>query len=101
MAELVAGQVLDPGPSPGPVDDLIQPGGRERLAPPWALQHDEDPVGAAGSWTFGVVVGRDGGEEPGRDRHDALSAALPLGDEHSPLARPQVGQPQTEHLATS
>ena len=76
VTELVARQVLQAGPSPGPVDDLVQAGGRERLAPPWPLQHDEDPVGAAGSWAFGVVVGRDGGEEPGRDRHDALSATL-------------------------
>jgi hypothetical protein len=91
--------MVQTGPSPGPIDDLVQAGGRERLTPPGALQHDEDPVGAAGSGTLGVVVGRDGGEEPGRDGHDALSAALALGDEHSTLARPQVGQPQAEHLA--
>ena len=45
VAQLMAGAALQPGPSAGAGDDLIEPFERERPAASWPLQHDEDPVG--------------------------------------------------------
>jgi hypothetical protein len=66
-----------------------------------SLEHHEHPVGAHTRWPFGVEVGSDRGEEPGRDRDQPLVATLAVGDEHPPFRDPQVEHPQTEDLAAA
>jgi hypothetical protein len=42
MTQLVARRVRQPGPYPGGIEDLVQPGRRQRPSPPRTrLQHDE------------------------------------------------------------
>ena len=55
------------------------------------------PVGV-GLGTFPGQVLTQGGEEPGRDRHDPLMPALALGDEQLPGARVHVIHPQPEFV---
>ena len=86
MAQLMAGRLRQTGPGPSGVHDLIQPAGRQRPAPPWALQHHEHPIGAGIGGTFAVEVGGQGSEEPAGDRDLTLMATLAFGDEHPPGA---------------
>ena len=98
MAQHVAGQPGQPGTSSGPGEDLVQPGRRQRPAPPGPLEDDEHLLGGRARRSFPVQIVTECGEEPGRDRHDALPAALALGDEQPPLAGVDIGQPQPQHL---
>jgi hypothetical protein len=41
-ARMVAGRLGQPGPLAGGLEDLVQPGRRQRLAPPWAFNTNED-----------------------------------------------------------
>ena len=101
MAQLVTGQVIDPGAPAGPADDLVDPVARQRAAPVRALEDQEDPVGARIRGPLGVQVAGEGGEEPRRDRHDPLMPALALGDEQPALADLDITQPQAEDLAAA
>ena len=101
MAQLVAGRVGQPGAAPCPVKDLIQPGRRQRLAAAGTFQHHEHLPGRGHCGPFGFQVGAHGGEEPRRDRHYTLTAALALGHEQPPLAGAEVLQPQSEHFAAA
>src|ERR671918_329943 len=69
--------------------------------PAGSLQDDKDPVRCRLGGAFGVQIAGDTGEEPGRDRHQPLMAALAIGDEHPPLDRAQILQPQAKHLAAA
>ena len=84
-----------PGTPPRPVDHLIQPGGRQRHPAPRALQHHEARIGHHLGRALGLQVLAERLEEPARDRHDPLPAALPRRDEQPPLARVDVPQAAT------
>ena len=101
VAQLVAGCPLQPGTAPGPVEDLIQPGRRQRLAAAGAFQHHEHLPGRGRCGPFGFQVGAHGREEPRRDRHYPLTAALALGHEQPPLTGAEVLQAQAEHFAAA
>ena len=57
VAQLVAGRPVQPGTAPGPFQDLIQPGRRQRLAATGALQHHEHLPGRSRCGPFGLQVG--------------------------------------------
>ena len=101
VAELMACQPSDPGPPAGAVDDLVQPGGRQRLTPPRALQHHEHPVGGRRPGPLCLVVAGRGGEEPRRHGNDPLAGTLALSHEQSTLSRPHVTEAEAEHLAAT
>ena len=81
----MAGPPLQPSPSAGAGNDLIQTFDRQRLATTWSLQHDEDAVGVNVGWTFVAQVVAEHGEERVGDRNQALMAALAVGDEQRPI----------------
>jgi hypothetical protein len=99
--QLMAGHLAQTRPFPGGVQDLIQPGRRQRSTPPRAFQHDEQPVGVDTGRTFRVEVGGHRGEEPAGDRDLPLMPALALGDEHPAGGDLQVLQAQAEDFAAA
>jgi hypothetical protein len=101
VAQLMAGRLGQPGPGSGAVENLVQAGRRQRLAPPRALQHHEQAVGAGVGRPFDVQIGRRRGEEPAKHRDQPLMAALALGNEHPPGRHLQVFPTQPKHLAAA
>ena len=101
VAQLMAGAALQPGPSAGAGDDLIQSLDRERSAASWPFQHDEDPVGVDPGRSFLAQIVAEHGEEGVGDRHQPLMAALAVSDEHRSISYPDIAQPQPEHFATA
>ena len=88
VAQLMTGAPLEPGPSTGAGDDLIEPFEAAAVGRVAALQHDEDPVGVDPERAFVAQVVADRGEERVGDRHQPLMAALAVGDEHGSIGRP-------------
>jgi hypothetical protein len=101
VPQLMAGPVGDARAAAGAIEHLVQSCWRQRLPAAWSFEHHEQLVGAGIDWALGVEVGGDVVEEPSRDRHQALVAALAVGDEHPPLGHPEVTQPQTDDFAAA
>jgi hypothetical protein len=90
VAQLVAGRPVQPGTAPGPFQDLIQPGRRQRLAATGALQHHEHLPGRSRCGPFGLQVGlRTALVISARDPSaaQAPSAGAP-GDRSAPASQP-------------
>jgi hypothetical protein len=96
----MAGERGQPGTLASTLDDLIQPRRREWLASMWSFEHNKDVV-SVGLRTLGREVTGKAEEEARRDGYESLVTTLALGDKHSPLARLQVLEAQTEDFATS
>ena len=63
-----------------------------------ALQHHEHPIRHGPGRAFDIEVVSQGGEEPVRDRDQALMAALALSDEQPALARAHILKAQAQDL---
>lgn len=85
---------LDPGTTPGSLDDLVETGRTERLTTACSFHHKEDALRARPR-SLEVEVGGKAREEAARHRDDARVAALALCDEQPPLAFQHVGEPET------
>ena len=94
----VAGQVLDTGTAPGSADDLVNAGRGQRFPAVRSLQDHEHSVRVGVDGAFGVEVVGQCGEEPGRDRDDAVVSALAFGDPHPPVGELDVAQAQAQDL---
>ncbi len=92
---------LQPGPRPGPIEDLVHTRCRQRRAAPVPLQHHEHPLGRRGRRPLLLQVAAQRREEARRHRHDPLPPALALGDEQALLPSVDILEPQAEHLAAS
>jgi hypothetical protein len=93
--------VREPRALAGVADDLVQAVLAQRLAPPAALQNDEELVGLGVGGPFARQVRGGRTEEPPRDRDETLVAALAVTDEHPALAGAEVADAQAEHLAAA
>ena len=89
------------GPSPGSLEDLVDPIGGHRPSPVAALQRDEHPICPRVSWPFVAEVVANSSEECVGDRDHSLVAALALGDEQRPLRHLDVAEGQAEDLAAA
>ncbi len=74
VAQLVAGQMIDPSALTGSTDDLVETRAAQRMSSVRALQDEEDAVASRIGRPFHVEVAGEAGEEPRRDRHDPLVA---------------------------
>jgi len=81
--------------------DFIDAVSRKWFPATASLQRHEQPVSADTGRSFGLEIRSRRGEEPCRDRHDPLMAALALADEHPPLPDVQIFQTQSEDLAAA
>jgi len=72
--------VRQPGPGSGVADDLIEPVGTQGLTAPQLLQLHEHGRRIGDCAAFEFEVAGQAAEEPGRDREQALIAALALVD---------------------
>src|SRR5450759_2176933 len=97
VAQLVAGAMAKTGPLAGGAYDLVQARHREWLTPTNSFERDEERLRRRPFWSLVVHVAGDCGEEGRRQRHQAFVSALALGDEHPPLAQPQVGEPPVSY----
>jgi hypothetical protein len=98
VAQLVTRRVRQASPAAGAVEDLIKPVSGQRPTTTAYLEHDEHLVRQRFRRTFTLQIGRQRDEERCADPHDALAAALALGDEHPPFPGTDIGQRQPEHL---
>src|SRR5215211_9383740 len=101
VPQLMAGQMIYPGSTSSAVDDLIQPRRRQRSAPAWSLQHDEQLACVSVDRTLMIKITSEAGEEAGRNRNQPLVSTLAVGDEDTALTRPEIIESQPQNLAAS
>src|SRR5215211_6155158 len=101
VPQLMAGQPLQTGSPPRPVQHLIEARRRQRPTAPSALQHHEARLRRRVRRPLDLEILADRLKEPPRHRHDPLAAPHAVGDEQAPLPGVDIAEPQPQHLAAA